>query len=56
MENMIMMALNAGATIHNVNADVAVIIFNEVALNDFINVVTREVKQTIYNNLIGELK
>ena len=51
MENLIVMAVNAGATVHNVNADVAVIIFNEIGLNDFVNRVEKEVKQDLLNKL-----
>lgn len=62
MENLIVMAVNAGATVHNVNADVAVIIFNEIGLNDFVNRVEKEVKQDLLsklqllNRIQGELK
>ena len=56
MENLIVMAVNAGATVHNVNADVAVIIFNEIGLNDFVNRVASEVKQDLFNKIQGELK
>ena len=44
MENIIVMADAVGATVHNVNEDVAVIIFNESQLNDYVSRVVLDSK------------
>ena len=46
MENMIILAERAKATIKPAEHD-SLIIFNELELNDFINLVNREVRQEI---------
>jgi hypothetical protein len=51
MENMIVMVNAVGATVHNVDENNAVIIFNEIQLLDFMNDVARGVKKEIIESI-----
>lgn len=56
MENVITMANDAGATVHNVDEHNAVVIFSDVQLIEFVNRVVIDVKQDLFNKIQGELK
>jgi hypothetical protein len=53
MENMITMANDAGATVHNIDEHNAVIIFSEAQLMAFMYLVETEVKQDLIIKLHG---
>ena len=51
MENIIVMADTVGATVHDVDSNNAVIIFNESQLNAFVNQVVLEVGKDLLQTL-----